>query len=57
MKKHYTTPEANLLCFRPAEDLAIDFSNIYDVTNGAPQYGKQDAAVVSERGDIRLNLK
>ena len=33
MKKIYTAPEAELLCFRPVEDLAIDLGNMYNLGN------------------------
>lgn len=56
MKKIYNTPEADLLCFRAVEDLAIDFNDIYNVTDSDP-YGKADAATTSMATDIKINIK
>lgn len=57
MKKIYNAPEADLLCFRPVEDLAIDFGEIYDVNGGNATYGKQEGATTSLLGDIKVNTK
>ena len=56
MKKIYNTPEADLLCFRAVEDLAIDFNDIYNVTD-SDSYGKADAATTSMATDIKINIK
>ena len=53
MKKIYTAPEADLLCFRPVEDLALSFDNLWP--NIQLQDGSSDAAVTSG-GDIKINI-
>lgn len=55
MKKIYNAPKADLLCFRPVENLAINFDSIYNVQS--PEYGKQDSATDSALGDIKINAK
>lgn len=52
MKKIYTAPEADLLCFRPVEDLAIVFDNLWNETETG---GKKEGAVTSG-GDIKINI-
>lgn len=56
--KKYHAPEAELLCFRPVEDLAIDFGEIWNVNgNDNATYGKQDSATASVLGDIKVTIK
>ena len=57
MKNIYQRPVADLVCFRSAEDLAIDFGAIWDVNGGNATYGKQEGATTSELGDIKVNTK
>lgn len=52
MKKNYIAPEAEVLCFRPVEELANYDLTMDDLLDG----GKQDAAVggaPSEIGNIK----
>ena len=56
MKKIYIAPEADLLCFRPVENLAINFDDIYNVS--PPAYGKDgNGATISQLGDIKIDAK
>ena len=54
MKKIYNAPEADLLCFRPVEALAIDFGTLINDTSSL---GKSENAAVSQLGDIKINAK
>ena len=58
MKKEYQKPVADVLCFCPLENLAINFDNIYNVegSNNNP-YGNGEEAVVSALGDIKIDAK
>ena len=53
MKELYTSPEANLLCFAPAEKLAsnsgIYFPDLLDGVGGVPSVSGDD-------GDIDLDI-
>lgn len=56
MKKIYNAPEADLLCFRPMEDLAadIDFGTLIG-GSGYDTSGAQTAAGTSA-GDIKITI-
>ena len=56
MKKIYNAPEADLLCFRPVENLAIDFNDIYNVAGGETNYGQSEGATTSVGTDIKINI-
>lgn len=56
MKKIYNAPEADLLCFRPVEDLAIDFGTLIENTNNGTDSGSEAAASFT-LGDIKINAK
>ena len=56
MKKIYNAPEADLLCFRPVESLAIDFDKIFDVTGGEGSYGQSEGATTSVGTDIKIQI-
>ena len=51
MKELYTSPEANLLCFAPAEKLAsgVYFPDLLDGVGGVPSVSGDD-------GDIDLDI-
>ena len=51
--KKYITPEAELLCFRPVEDLAIEFGDLVNLENLETKQGT--AAEVSAT-DIKIGI-
>ena len=53
MKKNYVAPEADLLCFRPVEDLAIVFDSLWNKTETSGEKG----AAVGSTGDIKITIK
>ena len=55
MKKIYNTPEADLLCFRPVEDLAIDFGTLIGGEGNYDDKWKTPTSVAP--GDIKINAK
>ena len=56
MRKTYSAPQADLLCFHPVEKLAIDFNDIYNVAGGENNYGKSEGATVSKGTDIKIHI-
>ena len=52
MKKNYQNPEAEMILFRPTEDLA---ANWIDLNNGTGSRQPQDGAITSD-GDIIIKL-
>ena len=52
MEKKYMTPEAEMILFRPAQNLAITWT---DLNNGTGGNQPQDGAVASEN-DIIIKL-
>lgn len=56
MKEQYTSPEAKLLCFVPAERVAntLDFNDFFNVTLGG--YGPA-SSVIEDDGDVRFPTK
>ena len=53
MKKIYNAPEASLLCFRPMEDLAIEFG---DLVNLEKLDDKQGTAAEVSGNDIKIKI-
>ena len=53
MKKIYNAPEASFLCFRPMEDLAIQFGNLVNVGTFEPAQGE---AAKTSVGDIKISI-
>ena len=53
MKKTYNAPEASLLCFRPVEDLAIEFGDLVNLEN---LNGKQETAAEVSTNDIKIKI-